>query len=79
MSGKPSFRVGLVQMSMSARPEDNVAKAASKVAEAARLPHYRIADGLPWGANARRAPLEVPAAPAGIPCPHGTRGERRHE
>ncbi len=37
-----------------------------RVAEAARLPHYRIADGLPWGANARRAPLEVPAAPAGI-------------
>jgi N-carbamoylputrescine amidase len=35
MSGKPSFKVGLVQMSMSARPEDNVARAAERVREAA--------------------------------------------
>jgi N-carbamoylputrescine amidase len=35
MSSQPSFRVGLVQMAMSARPEDNVAKAVDKVREAA--------------------------------------------
>ena len=33
---KQSFKVGLVQMSMSARPEENTEKAAAKVAEAAR-------------------------------------------
>jgi len=33
---KQSFRVGLVQMSMSARPEENTEKAAARVAEAAR-------------------------------------------
>jgi hypothetical protein len=27
MGAKPSFKLGLVQMSMSARPEDNLAKA----------------------------------------------------
>ncbi len=32
---KPSFRVGLVQMSMSARPEENLAKALERVGEAA--------------------------------------------
>jgi N-carbamoylputrescine amidase len=36
MSTKPRFRVGLVQMSMSAEPGDNVEKAAARVAEAAR-------------------------------------------
>jgi N-carbamoylputrescine amidase len=34
---KPRFKVGLVQMSMSSRPEDNVAKAADRVREAASL------------------------------------------
>jgi N-carbamoylputrescine amidase len=33
---KQSFRVGLVQMAMSAHPEENTAKAAARVAEAAR-------------------------------------------
>jgi N-carbamoylputrescine amidase len=33
----PSFKVGLVQMAMSARPDDNVAKAVDKVREAASL------------------------------------------
>jgi N-carbamoylputrescine amidase len=33
---KQTFRVGLVQMSMSARPEENTEKAAARVAEAAR-------------------------------------------
>jgi N-carbamoylputrescine amidase len=37
MSAKPSFRVGLVQMSMSPRPDENVEKAIGKVREAARL------------------------------------------
>ena len=32
---RPSFKVGLVQMAMSARPEDNVAKAVERVREAA--------------------------------------------
>ena len=36
MERKPRFRVGLVQMSMSERPDDNLEKAVSKVAEAAR-------------------------------------------
>src|SRR5499426_1279652 len=33
---RKSFRIGLVQMRMSARPEDNQARAAAKVEEAAR-------------------------------------------
>jgi N-carbamoylputrescine amidase len=37
MSAKPSYRVGLVQMSMSPRPDENVDKAIGKVREAARL------------------------------------------
>jgi N-carbamoylputrescine amidase len=37
MPTKQQFKVGLVQMSMSARPEENVEKAAAKVREAARL------------------------------------------
>ena len=36
MPAQPRFKVGLVQMAMSARPQDNVAKAVAKVAEAAR-------------------------------------------
>jgi len=36
MERKPRFKVGLVQMSMSERPDDNLEKAVSKVAEAAR-------------------------------------------
>jgi len=36
MSTKQRFRVGLVQMSMSRRPEENVEKAASRVREAAK-------------------------------------------
>ena len=35
MAARQSFRVGLVQMAMSARPEDNVERAAAKVREAA--------------------------------------------
>ena len=35
MPTKQQFKVGLVQMAMSARPEDNVAKAVAKVREAA--------------------------------------------
>jgi len=35
MGAKPSFKLGLVQMSMSARPEDNQAKAVERVREAA--------------------------------------------
>ena len=37
MKGKASFQVGLVQMAMSVRPDDNVAKAVDKVGEAAAL------------------------------------------
>jgi N-carbamoylputrescine amidase len=37
MSGKPKFAVGLVQMSMSLRPDENVEKAVEKVREARRL------------------------------------------
>ena len=37
MPTKQAFKVGLVQMAMSARPEDNVLKAVSKVREAATL------------------------------------------
>ena len=36
MSAKPSFKVGLVQMSMSARPDDNLAKAVDKRARGGR-------------------------------------------
>jgi N-carbamoylputrescine amidase len=36
MAAKTQFRVGLVQMSMSARPAENVEKAAARVGEAAR-------------------------------------------
>jgi N-carbamoylputrescine amidase len=36
MAGKPQFKVALVQMSMSARPAENVEKAVARVAEAAR-------------------------------------------
>jgi len=36
MPTQPRFKVGLVQMAMSARPQDNVAKAVARVAEAAR-------------------------------------------
>jgi hypothetical protein len=35
--GKQRFKVGLVQMAMSTRPEENVEKAAAKVREAAKL------------------------------------------
>jgi N-carbamoylputrescine amidase len=36
MAAKPSFKIALVQMSMSARPAENVEKAVARVAEAAR-------------------------------------------
>ncbi len=37
MPTQPRFKVGLVQMAMSAKPEDNVERAISRVREAARL------------------------------------------
>jgi len=37
MSAKPKFTVGLVQMSMSARPDENVERAVERVREASRL------------------------------------------
>jgi N-carbamoylputrescine amidase len=36
MAGKAAFKVGLVQMAMSARPEENVERAASRIGAAAR-------------------------------------------
>lgn len=38
------------------RPCDRCAHFTDKVAEAAELPHYRLADYLPWGANGANAP-----------------------
>lgn len=38
------------------RPCDRCAHFTDKVAEAAELPHYRLADYLPWGANGADAP-----------------------
>jgi hypothetical protein len=42
------------------RPCDRCGWFTDRVALAARLPQYRIADGLPWGEDAPDAPLEPP-------------------
>ena len=51
------------------RPCDRCAWYTERVARAARLPHYRLADGLPWGGDARHAPVEPPLSP-GSPDPY---------
>ena len=68
MSAKPSFKVGLVQMSMSARPEENVAKA---VEQGARSGGARRRGGVP----ARDVPHAV-LLPEGRPRELRARGDR---
>lgn len=46
------------------RPCDRCAWYTERVARAARLRHYRLADGLPWGGDARDAPVEPPVSPS---------------
>jgi Capsule polysaccharide biosynthesis protein len=48
------------------QPCDRCGWYTDRVAGAARLPSYRLADRFAWGEDARRAPLVPPPSPAGI-------------
>jgi hypothetical protein len=61
--GLPFCSVGWARRSYP-RPCDRCAHFTDKVAEASGLEHRRLADHLPWGADARRAWDEPPAAGA---------------
>jgi hypothetical protein len=50
-------------------PCDRCAWYTEQVAHAARLSHYRLADGLPWGSDARSAPV-TPSTSPGAPDPY---------
>jgi hypothetical protein len=64
-SGQPQCELGGARGAWP-QPCDRCGWYTDKVAGAARLENYRLADGLPWGEDARRAPLVPPPAPAGI-------------
>ena len=64
-SGQPQCELGGARGGWP-QPCDRCGWYTGRVASAARLPSYRLADRLPWGEDARRAPLVPPPSPAGI-------------
>jgi hypothetical protein len=64
--GQPLCEVGWAREAWP-RPCDRCGWYTDRVARAARMPHYRLSDGLPWGPDARRAPH---TPPAGGPDPY---------
>jgi hypothetical protein len=61
-SGQPQCELGGARGAWP-QPCDRCGWYTAKVAGAARLENYRLADGLPWGEDARRAPLVPPPTP----------------
>ena len=57
--GQPLCELGRARRAWP-RPCDRCGWYTDRIAGAARMPHYRLADGLPWGGDARRAPVEPP-------------------
>jgi hypothetical protein len=58
--GQPKCEVGWARTA-APRPCDRCAWFTGEVAEAARLPHHRLRDHLPWGGRVSDAPTEAPA------------------
>jgi hypothetical protein len=59
--GQPLCELGQARAAWPA-PCDRCGWYTARVADAARLPSFRLADGLPWGEDARRAPVQPPPA-----------------
>jgi hypothetical protein len=63
--GQPLCELGRARTAWPA-PCDRCGWYTARVADAARLPSFSLADGLPWGGDARRAPDQPPPTRTGV-------------